>query len=163
MTINSKTPQIFFLSFILALVLSFISYGISKAAVFSPQDKCQTYPVQNLKLPSSYDTNIPYEQALKMNKLVAVEFYADWCGHCRAFAPVLHDIEEGYGSKYTFVTLNADKPGTQKLMDEFGVKSFPSLYLVNPKTGQRKFVDQNIYLNPTALKQTLDTFYVENK
>ena len=107
---------------------------------------------------SGYSSDITYEQAMTMNKPVILEFYADWCGACKRLAPTLNDIKTEYNSKFTFVCLNADKPENSVLSSKYNVTSLPSIFIVDPKTGKSKFINQDYYFNPTLLKRELDNF-----
>lgn len=42
------------------------------------------------------------------NKLVVVDFNADWCGPCKALAPLLHDLESEYGDQIELVEIDID-------------------------------------------------------
>ena len=150
MKINGKNLSIYLLSLIFALFFSLMSCEINKA-------------VSNTRLPSSYDTNISYNEAVRMGKPIAIDFYADWCPHCQAFAPILYDVRKQYEDKYTFVTVNGEKPENAQLMKEFNITGYPSLFLVNPKTNQKILVDQSLYSSPSALEGEFDKFYSANK
>ena len=152
MRINCKNKPFFLLNLILTLILSFGIKGDCKASTKA-----------DIRPPSAYDTNISYNDALRIGKPIAIDFYADWCPHCQAFAPILYDIRREYESKYTFVTVNGENPQNASLQKAFNVNSYPSLFLVNPKTSQKIFVDQNMYTNPIALRREFDTFYNSNK
>jgi thioredoxin 1 len=162
MKINAKNLSIYLLGLILSLFFGFISCATAKAAVYNVENKVAAgpeYPVQNIKPPSSYDTNISYDTALKLGKPIVIEFYADWCPYCQSFAPILYDVRKQYDNKYTFVTVNGEKPENAQLMKDFNVKSYPSVFLVNPKNNQITKLDQD----PNQLKGELDKFYNSNK
>ncbi|MFH0702528.1 MAG: thioredoxin family protein [bacterium] len=128
---------------------------------FSVNSSYAVPPKTNL-LPSDYTTGITWEKALKIKKPIIVNFYVDWCGYCRRFAPVLENLRKEYESKFTFVIINTDDPKNEKLVNSFMIKSFPSLFFVNPKNGRRVFVNQSIYLKPD-LKKELDDFLKDYK
>ena len=56
---------------------------------------------------------------------VLVDFWAEWCGPCRALAPVIEEIAEDYGSELKVGKLNVDEnPGAPSAYD---VRSIPTL------------------------------------
>lgn len=62
---------------------------------------------------------------LKAEKTVVVDFWADWCGPCKAMAPTLDEIADENGAKLDIVKLNVDE--NSGLAVEYGITSIPSL------------------------------------
>ena len=54
-----------------------------------------------------------------------VDFFATWCGPCKALAPILDRVAEGYTDKVKFVKVNTDE--APELAVEFGIRGVPSL------------------------------------
>jgi thiol-disulfide isomerase/thioredoxin len=105
----------------------------------------------------------PFGAAPKMKKPMAINFYVDWCHYCQQFAPRLDSLRRQYGSRMNFVLVNVEKPGGDKLIKEFPISGYPSLYLYNPKNGNRTFVNQAIYSDKKLLKAEFDRFLKFNK
>lgn len=88
------------------------------------------------KKPSEFDKGITFEEAMKKDKPVVVKFYVDWCGACRRVAPVFDYVRSQYSDEAEFVMVNADL--NPELTSSFGVRSFPSIFIVNPSTKETK-------------------------
>ena len=62
-----------------------------------------------------------------------IDFYADWCGPCKAVAPILEELAEEYEGKLNIYKVNTEEE--RELSAVFGIQSIPSLLFV-PKDGQ---------------------------
>ena len=102
---------------------------------------------------------IPLDKALKKGKPVAVLFYADWCGFCKRFAPTFTELSKSeLKKKYTFVAVNSDSPEARDAMMQYGVRGFPSLYLVNPETIDKAHVSNALMFQPNATEVMKEQF-----
>ena len=98
-------------------------------------------------------TEANFDEALVQESgLMMVDFWAEWCGPCRAIAPVLEDLARESAGKVTLAKVNVDEnPG---LAARYGIRSIPTILFVK----QGKVADQVIGAVPRAkLKEKLDT------
>lgn len=66
-------------------------------------------------------------EVLKSGKPVLVDFWAPWCGPCRALAPTLEAVASALGDKAVVAKMNIDdNPNTPT---QYGVRSIPTLML----------------------------------
>ena len=72
-------------------------------------------------------TDENFDATLKNNKLVLVDFWAGWCGPCRALAPSIEELASDYSSKVLIGKLDVDS--NPKTAECFQVFSIPTLIL----------------------------------
>lgn len=75
-------------------------------------------------------------EVLRSDVPVLVDFYADWCGPCRAMMPVVEQLAGEYDGRVKVGKVNSDEQ--PELASAFGVMSIPSFFII--KNG--KVVDQ---------------------
>ena len=79
-----------------------------------------------------YQTN-PNEWKYQGDKPAVIDFYATWCGPCKATAPVLEELAGEYTGQIDFYKVDVDQQ--EELAALFGVRSIPTLVFI-PKEGQ---------------------------
>lgn len=68
-----------------------------------------------------------FEELIKSNELVLVDFYADWCQPCQMMKPILVDVKTKVGDLAKIVKIDVDK--YQDISAQFQVRSIPTLIL----------------------------------
>jgi thioredoxin 1 len=81
-------------------------------------------------------TDANFEQTINSNKVVFVDFWATWCGPCRALAPTIEEVAKEYQGKVLVGKLDVDEnPATA---ERFQVFSIPTMILfVNGQETER--------------------------
>ena len=62
---------------------------------------------------------------LKSEKLVIVDFWAEWCGPCKAITPILDEISNEFGDKVLIGKVNVDE--VKEIPVKYGIRSIPTL------------------------------------
>ena len=72
------------------------------------------------------DSNFEQE-VLKSTQVVMIDFWAAWCGPCKALAPVVDEVAQSYAGKLKVVKMDVDKsPATPS---RYGVRGIPTLLI----------------------------------
>ena len=79
----------------------------------------------------------PHDWTYLGDKPAVVDFFAPWCGPCRALSPVLDRLADEYGNRVYIYKVDVD--AEQELASIFGVRSVPTLLFV-PTKGKPRLV-----------------------
>lgn len=84
-----------------------------------------------------------YDALFKTDKLVLVDFYADWCAPCKKMAPYLEEIKNTMADKVQVVRINADN--NQDMVKRLGIDALPELLIYkngNPVWRNSGFIEK---------------------
>ncbi len=84
------------------------------------------------------------EKVLDSNKLSVIDFWAEWCGPCRAIGPVIEELATEYDGKVNIGKVNVDH--NPQISMDYGITSIPAILFV--KGGQ--VVDKLVGAQPKA-------------
>jgi thioredoxin 1 len=77
--------------------------------------------IKTLKMSNSFDNII------KSEKPVLIDFFATWCGPCKMLAPVLKEVKDSLGERITILKIDVDK--NQELSSKYQVRGVPTMIL----------------------------------
>ncbi|WBW74510.1 cytosolic thioredoxin Trx1 [Schizosaccharomyces osmophilus] len=89
-----------------------------------------------------------FKAVIAQNKLVVVDFFATWCGPCKAIAPKVDQFSKTY-SEAEFIKVDVDE--LSEIAAEAGVHAMPSFFLY--KSGQK--IAEVVGANPAKLEAAI--------
>jgi len=66
-------------------------------------------------------------EVINADKPVLVDYWAEWCGPCKAIAPLLDEAAEGFAGKLQIAKMNVDENRT--VPAQFGIRGIPTLMI----------------------------------
>ena len=95
-----------------------------------------------------------FEDIIKSEKPVLIDFFATWCGPCKMMHPVLEELHEKVGDKARVMKIDIDK--NQELAAIYNVRSVPTLMIF--RNGELKWRTSGVQPIQT-LEQELEKYY----
>ncbi|MDJ0664138.1 MAG: thioredoxin [Acidimicrobiia bacterium] len=94
-------------------------------------------------MPTVELTKDTFEETIVNNDIVLVDFWADWCGPCKMFAPTYEKVSENHDG---VVFAKVDTEAEQELASYFQIRSIPTLMIFRDQIG--------IFSQPGALPES---------
>lgn len=90
-----------------------------------------------------------FEETIEKNEIVVVDFWAEWCGPCKSFAPIYEEVSNEYDD---VVFGKIDTEAEQELGSHFQIRSIPTLMIFRE---QIVLYSQAGMLNHSQLKEVI--------
>ncbi len=95
-----------------------------------------------------------FEDIIRSDKPVLIDFFATWCGPCKMMHPVLESLAASVGEKARIIKIDIDK--NQQLASIYNVRSVPTLMVF--KNGELQWRQSGVQ-SEEALRQVLEQYY----
>lgn len=95
-----------------------------------------------------------FEDIIKSEKPVLIDFFATWCGPCKMMHPILEELHEKIGDKARILKIDIDK--NEQLAVIYNVRSVPTLMIF--KNGKLEWRESGVQ-QTAKLEQLLTQYY----
>ena len=69
-----------------------------------------------------------FNELIQSDKPIMLDFYADWCGPCRAMLPTVEKLAAKHENDFIIAKVNVDK--NRELAQKFSIRSIPALFFI---------------------------------
>ena len=90
-------------------------------------------------------TDATLETVLDTDKLVVIDFWAEWCGPCKMIGPIIEEIGEEYKDKVVVGKLDVDN--NDETTAKYGIRNIPTVLFIQ----NGKVVDKVVGAGPKTL------------
>lgn len=117
--------------------------------------KLQSMPQGIVKV----NTSQKYQQLVNeySDKIIIIDFWAEWCGPCKSFGPVFEKLQEEYSDEFIFAKVNVDENGD--LARRFGITGIPTTAFIRNDNLINKVVG---LMNYNSMKNILEKLKSRN-
>lgn len=95
-----------------------------------------------------------FDDIIKSEKPVLVDFFATWCGPCKMMHPILEELHQKVGEKARILTVDVDK--NEQLAAVYNVRSVPTLIIF--QNGEVKWREAGVH-QVAQLEAELEKYY----
>lgn len=83
-------------------------------------------------------TDANFQDTIKSDKLVVIDFWAEWCGPCRMVGPIIEELATEYADKVVIGKVDVDN--NDEITSKYGIRNIPTILFI--KNGE--IVDKQV-------------------
>lgn len=73
-------------------------------------------------------TDAGFDELLKSEKPLVIDFWAEWCGPCRMVGPIVDELAEEYADKVTIGKVDVDN--NDEITSKYGIRNIPTILFI---------------------------------
>lgn len=73
-------------------------------------------------------TDASFEDVLKSDKPLVIDFWAEWCGPCRMVGPIVDELSSEYGDRVTIGKVDVDN--NDEITSKYGIRNIPTILFI---------------------------------
>jgi thioredoxin 1 len=96
--------------------------------------------------------NSSFDNIIKSDKPVLIDFFATWCGPCKVLGPILKEVKANLGDGISIIKIDVDK--NQQIASKYQVRGVPTMILF--QNGKQLWRESGVLDKNTIIKVILD-------
>jgi len=96
--------------------------------------------------------NSSFENIIKSDKPVLIDFFGSWCGPCKMLIPILKQVKDSLGERISIIKIDVDK--NQELASKYQVRGVPTIILY--QSGKQLWRQSGVLTKDQIIKTILE-------
>lgn len=96
--------------------------------------------------------NSSFENIIKSEKPVLIDFFGSWCGPCKMLTPILKQVKDSLGERISIIKIDVDK--NQELASKYQVRGVPTMILY--QSGKQLWRQSGVLTKDQIIKTILE-------
>jgi thiol-disulfide isomerase/thioredoxin len=143
---------------VLSICLSTASWAGDPDTEYAPGFEFLAGETQAADKPAADKAEPPVQIATKLGRPKVIDFSAEWCGPCKALAPLFAAAKKELGKNVDFVSIDIDEEANAELVAKYQVEAVPTIIYLD-KNG--KLLDRQDGFSPRSFRDLMQQVQVD--